>query len=182
MSPALLWAALRALPWRYVLPALALALLAWRGYAWVWERGHRAGLAEMQPAVLALRAEIDADDAARREALSEDVRRQNRYDERNDEIAHTAAARRRGIDADADRLHEWLQHYVDVGPPADRSASANPGTAAGVCTLDAAGRELLRAHAADFEQLARDADRASTAAAECTERFDALVQRLAAHE
>lgn len=182
MSPALLWAALRALPWRYVLPALAVALLAWRGYAWVWERGHRAGLAELAPAVQALRAEIDADDAARREALAEDKRRQKRYEERTDDIAHTAAARRRGIDADADRLHEWLQHYVDVGPSADRGASANPGAAAGVCTLDAARGEFLRAHAAALEHLARDADRASAAAAECTERFDALVQRLAAHE
>lgn len=179
---------LRALPWRWIVPALGVAALLWwaasAGYNAIWQRGYTQGVALLQPEVDRLTLQIVRDRDARAEAAREDDRRAALWRERNADIEREAARVAAAVRADNLALRERLRQFAAAGGglPADHSAAPGSAAAAGLCTLDAARRIVYAKIGEDLVRLAEDANTASAAAAECADRYDALVHRLGARE
>ena len=171
---------LRALPWRWIVPALGAAALLWwaasAGYDAIWQRGYTQGVALLQHEVDRLTLQIVRDRDARAEAAREDDRRAALWRERNADIEREAARVAAAVRADNLALRERLRQFAADGGglPADHSAAPGGAAAVGLCTLDAARRIVYAAIGEDLVRLAAEADAASIAADACNREYAAV--------
>lgn len=97
---------IRALPWKWILPALAVAAALW----WVYDAGHDSRDGEVQfitdqrDAALASVADLSAALLVQNDAIAEQGKMQERVAKASDKAAVAGAARRGALDAAAARV------------------------------------------------------------------------------